>query len=312
MVTVKKRPVHSLTSCVSEPNARPCPACGCAAGEAKGSKIGFEMLSCSACRTLYTSSVPTSAQEVYDEYYGPKEVSTPGFVGNRLDEIVAGFTTYRKSNRLLDVGCGAGSLLEAAGRAGWAAEGLEVSRSAVAYARGLGFKIFHGELSEAGYPTGHFDVVTAFEVLEHVPSPEPILQEIVRVLRPGGVLWATTPHGRGMSARVLGLRWSSVHPPNHLQLFSRRGICELLSSAGFRDTCLASHAVNPYEILYWLRNRRTVGPDEGRAAFDHLTSAYQLNEYLTVTPLRRGLKRVVNGALSVCHLGDSLKIIART
>ena len=70
-----------------------------------------------------------------------------------------------------------------------------------------------------------FDVVIASEVLEHVLDPHAMLVEILRVLRPGGLLWATTPHGRGISARLLGLEWSNVCPPEHLQLFSVAGIC---------------------------------------------------------------------------------------
>ena len=112
----------------------------------------------------------------------------------------------------------------AGGRArSWVAEGVEISRTATEHARVEGFKVFCGDLAEAGYPAGYFDVIIASELLEHVDEPGRVVAEMARILRPGGLLWATTPNIEGLSARVLGLNWTTVSP-DHLHLFSRKGI----------------------------------------------------------------------------------------
>ena len=295
--------------------ARPCPACGRAPGRGLGTKNGFELFACGRCATLYTSRLPRAegAQD-YDSYYTEENLTVPAFIGRRLDEIVSTFAPYRERNRLLDVGCGAGSFLEAARRGGWEAHGVEVSRTACEHVRALGFDVFCGELSGAAYPSGHFDVVVASEVLEHVPDPGSMLGEIARVLRPGGLLWATTPHGRGISARALGLGWSAVSPPEHLHLFSVVSLRRALAEAGFRRVSVATHGTNPYEILNGLRARGR-GAGAGGAGGpmgggDRVETSYRLNEFLSEKPSRRLLKGVLNGLLNAARLGDSLKVRA--
>ena len=290
--------------------ARQCPACGLTLVRERGAKSGFQMLSCRGCKTLYTSQLPSAeTAEDYDSYYCAENLAVPDFINQRLDELVAEFASYRQNGRLLDVGFGAGTLMEAARRAGWTTLGVEVSKSAAEHVRALGFEVFCGTLQEAGYPDNHFDVVTASEVLEHVPDPQSVLDEIARVIRPGGLLWGTTPHGRGLSAHMLGLKWSVVSPPEHLQLFSVRGIRKMLKQAGFRKATVATEGVNPYELAQALRGRK---PQEEaqQQSNARVESAYCLNEALMASPSRRLLKSALNNLLNLGRIGDSLKIRA--
>lgn len=296
-------------------SARRCPSCGSASARERGRKNNFRMLLCRACQTLYVAGLPRSGdEEDYDSYYAAENLTFPAFVERRLDEIVASFSAYRQDGRLLDVGCGAGSFLQAAGRAGWTPYGLEVSQTAVEHNRRAGFDVFCGELAAARYPDDYFDVVVASEVLEHVSDPRAMLVEIARVLRPGGLLWATTPHGRGVSARMLGLAWSVVSPPEHLHLFSVPGVKGLLAESGFRHAHVVTHGANPFEILHGLRTRRANSSESAGEAteenFNRVGTSYQLNEFLSESPSRRMLKDMVNGMLGLLRLGDSLKIRA--
>jgi SAM-dependent methyltransferase len=291
---------------------RQCPACASADGVEQGTKGSFQMLACRRCRTLYTSHLPTSQEaEDYDSYYHDDNLSAPAFVDERLDQIIAEFAPYRLDGRLLDVGFGAGLLMQAARRASWQVTGVEVSQSACQYVRGLGFEVSCGTLDEAGYETGSFDVVTASEVLEHVPDPQAVLNEIGRILRPGGLLWGTTPHSRGFSSRALGLKWSVVSPPEHLQLFSVKGIKRMLAEAGFRRVEVATQGVNPYEIIQTLRRgKRQLAAEGNQHSNERVESGYRLNESLMASPSRRVLKRALNGLLNLGSIGDSLKIWA--
>lgn len=287
-----------------------CPGCNSPASLPRGCKEGFQLVSCRLCKTLYTSHLPnTEDAETYEDYYHEENLTVPAFINQRLDEIVADFAPYRQTGALLDVGSGAGTLLEAARRAGWQSFGVDVVERAVEHARDMGFEVFCGTLQEARYPDNYFDVATASELLEHLSDPQEVLQEIARVLRPGGLLWLTTPNGRGVSAQLLGLKWSMVHPPEHLQLFSRDGSNRMLAAAGFRQVRVATEGLNPYELLQGLRKRQmgspTTNPGKARVA-----SGYQLNEAMMASPSRRLLKSALNSLLNLSRLGDSLKIWA--
>ena len=292
-------------------SSRPCPACD-GHGKSLGHKNGFEMLLCSQCRSLYTAEIPrTDAAADYDGTYSTAETTViPEFIHNRVREIVSGFSSYRNSNRLLDLGFGSAVFMQAAAAEGWNVSGTEVSRTAVENARRLGFQdVFHGDLMKAEYPTGHFDVVVASEVLEHVADVKLLLKEVVRILRPGGLLWASTPHGRGLSFRLLQLQWSVVYPPFHLQLFSVTGARTLLKAAGFQDIHLATHGFNPYEVLQARRGPATDATVRTQN-LDRVNTSRQLNEALMRTPLRRACKNVLNSLLNATRLGDRLKIHA--
>jgi len=265
------------------------------------------MLLCTHCRSLYTADIPAPDDAPdHDQIYTTVETTIiPDFIQRRVREIVSSFSNYRQSNRFLDLGFGSAVFMKAAATKGWEVSGVEVSRSAVENARGSGFQnVFHGNLAGAGFPAAHFDVVVASEVLEHLVDVRSLLKEVVRILRPGGLFWASTPHARGLSFRLLQLEWSVVCPPHHLQLFSVAGMRTLLQTAGFQQISFATHGFNPYEVLH-ARHRTDATPD-----FNRVATSRQLNERLMRTPVRRAGKQALNAVLNATRLGDRMKIHA--
>src|SRR5260221_8264701 len=108
--------------------ARPCPACRETGAPAWGSAGGFDLCRCAACATVFTDRLPEPAESLdYDGYYHEGNLEVPPFVHQRLDELVATFEPRRRANRWLDVGCGAGALMEAARSRGWEVVGTEVA-----------------------------------------------------------------------------------------------------------------------------------------------------------------------------------------
>jgi SAM-dependent methyltransferase len=292
---------------------RGCPACNFTKAADSQLKNNFLLLRCGNCQTLYVPYLPAAHTALdYDCYYSSDNLTVPDFINRRLGEIVAGFARYRLHNRLLDVGFGAGSFLLAAANQRWQAMGVEVSQPAVAQARRLGFEVFHGEIAEAIYPDHYFDVVIASEILEHLPEPRNLVQEVARILRPGGLFWATTPHGRGLSFWLLGIKWSVIAPPEHLQLFSRRGLKLMLAEIGYRKVELRTEGFNPLELLHGIKSKNS--HDEAQVV--HVTplyrvnSGYELNEKMMQSPLSRGAKKAINKMLNVSKMGDTLKIAA--
>lgn len=290
---------------------RECPGCKSNDRKLAGAKNGFEIFVCLNCRSLYTAHLPiTEDAENYDEYYPASNLAVPDFIIKRVKEIVEGFSGYRSTNRLLDIGFGAGTILDVAKTHGWDVCGQEVSAPAVAQAREKGFEVFHGDLRSAGYPDEHFDVVTCSEIIEHLPNPQEVLSEIARMLRPSGLFWATTPSARGLSFRILGTEWSVLSPPEHTQLYSKKGMTVMLRNAGFSEVRLKTFGLNPSEILHFFKSKPT-DVDSGVDSFNRVETSYALNEKLSSGPVRKRIKGLLNGTLNMFGLGDSLKIYAK-
>ena len=294
-----------------------CPACSSLQNRFYGNKNSFRIFACQNCRTLFSSADNGGQVFDYDQYYNASNLTVPEFINKRLDEIIGSFEPYRKNNRFLDVGCGAGNLLAAASRAKWLAEGIEVSKPSIDFLQEQGFQVFHGELEAAHFAENSFDVLTASEILEHVSRPFDLLEESLRVLRPGGLLWATTPHGRGVSARILGANWTCVSPPEHLQLFSIKGMKNLLKKAGFRKVQIFAQGTNPFEIAHGLRNKMpphnqesNSGEETAGHSFDRVNTSYELNQAFSASAPRKVVKNLLNEVLNLTKLGDSLKIWA--
>lgn len=295
----------------TEKVTRACVACGSSDADKLGIKNELDIVCCHECRTVYTPYSPwySSSYFYLGYYHQPQEIAPPAFVKERLEEITTGFAPYRVNNRLLDLGCGAGNLLEAARKNGWRAQGLDVSAKAAEHVRKLGFEVFEGELQAAQFPSEHFDVVTAAELLEHIFEPRLVVREVARILRPGGLFWTTTPHARGLSARLLGLKWRCIWPPEHLQLFSIRGVQKLMGDAGFRHVHIDTTGGNPIEIWHAMGKTKSA-PKTVDQHFDRVLTSYQLNESMMKSRSRRALKSTVNSFLNLSRLGDSMKVFA--
>jgi SAM-dependent methyltransferase len=281
--------------------ARACPACHASGARLAGRKSGYDVSRCRACGTLFADCEQAAPEGLYDDYYADSaNMEVPGYMAVRLDQIVRSFAPYRMNNRLLDVGFGGGAMIAAAQRAGWDVYGVEVSPAAVSHVRKHCGNVTQGFLEDA-----RFDVVLASELLEHLYDPDAFLREILRIVRPGGLFWATTPHGRGLSARVLGTDWSVVHPPEHLQLFSVPGMRTMLHRVGFSRSRIDTHGMDPFELA---RKFKKVTPVE--APVHRVNSLQGLNRRAVESTRARVAKQTINAVLNVSRLGDSLKVFA--
>ncbi len=151
--------------------------------------------------------------------------------------------------RVLDVGCGSGYLCAEARRQGARhVVGLDLMPPDVEPARG-GFHFAKLDLegahwskavpSEAG-GQATFDLVCAFDVLEHLSSPVQFLTELGRLLAPGGRLALTTPNTHSLERLLKGEQWSGATDPQHRILFTRYSLDFLLRRTGFKPLSLVS------------------------------------------------------------------------
>ncbi len=119
--------------------------------------------------------------------------------------------TSLSSGRLLEIGCATGDFLYAA-HASFQVTGVEADEAACAMTQARGFDCFNGTIFAAKFPAESFDIVTLYHVIEHVPSPIRVLQEIHRVLRPNGFVIIETPNIDTIWYRLLRARWRQFIP----------------------------------------------------------------------------------------------------
>jgi SAM-dependent methyltransferase len=139
--------------------------------------------------------------------------------------------------RLLDLGCGIGQRLQTFRRLGYDVHGLDFSPAVVKHLREeLGIEATCGDLSDLDrlFPETSFDMVTAFQVVEHMLSARALLQSCFRLLRPNGWCVAIIPMGDSLQARTLEKHWSGAREaPRHISLPSQQGLKRALSDVGF-------------------------------------------------------------------------------
>lgn len=161
-----------------------------------------------------------------------------------LDRLVPGL---EPGARLLDVGCGVGTFLSVARRRGFEVTGVDIAAPPVRVARDQGFDARVGSLADQCFPEASFDVVSLWDVIEHVEDPVALLREIRRVLKPGGTLLLETPD-EGTPLRLAArVAWHAARSrlvarcyyPAHRVYFTRTGLARALARAGFGAPRLA-------------------------------------------------------------------------
>jgi cyclopropane fatty-acyl-phospholipid synthase-like methyltransferase len=134
--------------------------------------------------------------------------------------------------RLLDVGCHIGVFVEIAARHGWDAWGVEPSHWAAMQAQQAGLQVVEGTMETAGFDNASFDVITMWDVIEHLEQPSAEVSQAFRLLKPGGMLVAHTMDLDSLFARLMGRRWPWLMEM-HLYYFTQRTLATLMEKSGF-------------------------------------------------------------------------------
>jgi 2-polyprenyl-3-methyl-5-hydroxy-6-metoxy-1,4-benzoquinol methylase len=138
-------------------------------------------------------------------------------------------------NRLLEIGCGNGYLLERMQKFSWRVEGLELDPACIEILQQKRIPCHIGDLRDQSFPSESFDVVFMSHVIEHVYDPAGFVTECFRVLKPGGQLIALTPNAASFGHRFFGCDWRGLEPPRHIQIFNQRNLAAAFRNAGFSE-----------------------------------------------------------------------------
>ena len=223
----------------------PCRACGSDRQRHLYEVEGYAIDRCLACGFVQVRDEP--APELLEKIYAVLHLKHSTYRseeaavvenGRRLkllDKLVP------RGARVLDAGCASGDFLQAA-KASFSLSGMDISAAAIEVAKArnpeLATRLWAGRIEDIAPDRGPFDAIVLWDVIEHVWDPVGTCRSLFEHLVPNGLLLLSTPDSGAMAARLMGKRWAFMIPPEHLGLFSQKGLRRLVET------------VVPSEVVY--------------------------------------------------------------
>lgn len=221
----------------------------------------WNIVACDACKLAWLEPFPT--QDEINHFY--KDV----FYTNDGERFRSSIEALRRllailrsrhlrkliprSGRLLDFGSGAGHFGAAMKKFGWEVYNEDPYNKSYKNNSHISSE---GEKLSVNFPDNYFDAVTLWYVIEHLPNPRKIIEEMNRILKPGGILLLAQQNFSSIQAKLLKSRWLILDPPRHIFQFSPANLLSLTKQIGFQKVCVkyASIELGPYTILQSLLN----------------------------------------------------------
>lgn len=204
----------------------------------------FNLVQCTFCSHIYLSPRPTQDElykfypAEYEAYKTNLEKDNPleNWHIKRALQLQLDFVEMHSQHKgkLLDVGCATGNFLNTAQTNGWQVEGVEPNESATRYAREkYGLNIHNASVQNVSLPLNSYDVVTLWDVLEHLPSPKKSLLRIHDLLKKNGKLIFSIPNLSSFDRYIFKTKWIGWDAPRHFNLYTESEIMVLLNETGF-------------------------------------------------------------------------------
>jgi 2-polyprenyl-3-methyl-5-hydroxy-6-metoxy-1,4-benzoquinol methylase len=224
------------------------------------SKEVFQIFKCQECGFQFTQDYPEEGK--IPRYYESDEYishsNTSKGVSNKLYRLVRNLMVRRKrgiiikitglnNGSLLDIGSGTGHFAHTMKTAGWNVKGIEVNRKARDYSiSNFGLEVA-GPDQISTLPTGSFDCITLWHVLEHFHDPFQFAAEFNRVLKPDGICVIALPNCNSYDAKHYVKYWAAYDVPRHLWHFSPLTFKLFANKAGFQ---IKEQKTLPFDVFY--------------------------------------------------------------
>jgi len=241
---------------------------------------GFNIKKCDECNLVFRDVLLNKRETVklYSENYFQNEQQDYFF--KHIDYKKKIFTSklrrlerfYPKKGKLLDIGCAIGTFLLVAKESGWEVKGVEVSEFASEYARSnFDLDVLTGELEDQALEENYFDVITLWDSVDHVEKPQALLNLVMKLLKPSGMvvvettmedslLYRLAHYIHNISGGIIKMPVSRCHPIHHSTYYSTKTICTALEKSGFNTIAqehsdLAPELINTNKFMQWILKR---------------------------------------------------------
>lgn len=233
----------------------------------------FRLVRCNNCGLIYQNPQlsPEELAKHYPDNYLPYQTNAGAAEESVLDQLSRNHGINRQCQRvvdkrpssgtLLDIGCATGYFLKAMAERGWSVQGIEPSPFASAYARDtLHLDVQTGTLQDFDSNGQQFDVITLWDVLEHVHDPLKTLQQVSSLIKPNGLVVISLPNPTSLETRIFKNNWVGWERPRHLFLFTPNNMEAYLKKTGFRLDGIESFngrlSLTLLSVEFWLRSRQ--------------------------------------------------------
>ncbi len=265
---------------------------------------GYEkdsLVRCQDCNFVFSQKIPKHEELVkyYEDTYTRDDYLSPITI-KRYNEVLDQFEKYKKTNKLLDLGSGVGYFLEAAKQRGWEVYGTEFTDDAMTICKNKGAIMHQGPLDRTNYKKEMFDIITSFEVIEHINNPKEELPIYKEILRKGGVLYFTTPNFNSLERYILKGNYSAIKYPEHLSYYTKKTINILFRNNGFKKIKLEAIGFSLSRIRHSLKH-------QGNFKITESYDDEKIRRRFETNKLLRFSKKFINATLNLFSIGNSLK-----
>ena len=239
---------------------RPCPNCRSEKNVPELEKDYLKVVKCANCGLVFVN--PVFSENFYDQMYASEiqqeiikklhedshEYRKERFGKERI-KLMSRFVKGPKIS-YLDIGASSGYTVEAAAEVGWDAIGTELNPSAVKFAQVRGVNVIEGGLDHVDIKDKKFDVISLFDVLEHILEPMELLQAVLNNLADDGILVLYLPNYTSASVMLLGLDSHTIRPTHHLTYFTPETIISFLDSAGMNVEYMITEGLDIADYIW--------------------------------------------------------------
>lgn len=258
------------------------------------------LVKCESCKLVFAHKVPSLEElnEHYKFYSYAGEAQLSEMTKAAYSKLLDEFEKFRKTNRILDTGCGRGWFLEEAKKRGWEVYGTEFSEAAIEVCTKKGIQMKRGALSHDQFESNYFDVVTSIEVIEHINNPLTDLEVIHSFLRSGGLFYCTTPNFNSVMRYYLKEKYNVIEYPEHLTYYTKKTLTYTIEKFPFKRYKFLSTGISITRIKQSLSK-----PDVqvNHSNDENMREAISKKWYLDVA------KRVLNTFFTWTNTGLTLK-----
>lgn len=257
------------------------------------------LVKCTNCGMVFSKKIPIAEEltKIYTNY--PRFTNLPPLTVKRYNELLDKMESFRLTNNLLDLGCSNGLFLDCAKQRGWNVFGTEYAQESIDYCANKNIKVFKSDQLPNEFFNLSFDVVTSFEVIEHINNPNEDLTLVNKVIRQGGAFYFTTPNFNSLSRYILKEKWNVIDYPEHLSYYTPSTIHFLLNSNGFKKDYLITTGIS---FTRFNQSMNAESVSESIPVNDEtLRNKIEHNPFLSF------LKSTANFTLNLFKAGDSLK-----
>lgn len=247
---------------------RNCPCCNSNKFNKICLKDGLDIVQCKLCDLIFVS--PTFNYQHYINLYSNKkyqkivkQLGEKSHIyrlkrfGNERVNIIEKYLRNKKKNiEVLDIGCSTGFFIEACNKKGWKTLGLELNPSAVNFGQKRGLNIKNSDFLKTKFKR-KFDVICAFDVLEHLYDPLKVVKKAYRNLNKGGLLFVYVPNWQSASRLLLGEENAHfIWPTHHLTYFTPLTLKTFLNKSKFETIFWETQGLDAYDINWYLNYKK--------------------------------------------------------